>query len=141
MTSPNHPGTYPDNLEKTETIQVEQGLTISLEFTAFDIQYAEYCGDCSCDHLTITDGDGTTLMEKSCGGSTFDNVVIGGQIIGSSLPPTITSRTNIVNLMFSTDDYGTRTGWSVSWSAVSPGECQQHVWIFLDNLSNFLFFT
>ena len=38
VTSPNYPGNYPNNLEKkTEIIQVELGLVISLQFTAFDI--------------------------------------------------------------------------------------------------------
>ena len=113
VTSPNYPGNYPSSLEKTETIQVEEGLILSLKFTAFDI---EYDSTCRYDHLTITDGDGTTLMEKSC---------------GSSLPSDIRSTSNIVKLVFITDGSirGTRTGWSVSWSAVTPGECQQHLWM------------
>jgi len=104
VTSPNYPGNYPNNLEKTETIQVEEGLIISLQFTAFDI---ESHSTCRYDHLTITDGDGTTLMEKSCG--------------YYSLPADIRSRSNVVKLVFSTSPYGPRTGWSVSWSAVTPG--------------------
>ena len=117
VTSPNYPGNYPSSLEKTKTIKVEEGLVISLQFTAFDIE-AE--STCAYDHLTITDGDGTTLMEKSC---------------GNSLPAAIRSTSNVVNLVFTTDDYdGGNSGWSVSWSAVTPGECQQHVWIFLVNL-------
>ena len=47
-------------------------------------------------------------MEKNCG--------------YSSTLPDITSRSNIVNLVFSTDGSVTKTGWSVSWSAVTPGE-------------------
>ena len=109
VTSPNYPDNYPNNLEKIETIQVEQGLILSLQFTAFDIEADSTCGF---DHLTITDGDGTTLMEKSC---------------GTPLPADIRSTSNIVKLVFSTDSGGTRAGWSVSWSAVTPGECQQHV--------------
>ena len=110
---------------------MEQGLILSLQFTAFDIE-AEYDYDydtyeydydsftCPYDHLTITNGDGTTLMEKSC---------------GATLPADITSTSNIVNLVFSTDGRTTSPGWSVSWSAVTPG-----VSIFLDHLSNsFLF--
>ena len=138
VTSPNHPGYYPNSLEVTETIQVEQGLIISLQFTAFDI---EPCGsNCVCDHLTITDGDGTILMEKSCGSSSngsniltkgqkshVGGIVIGGESIGSSLPPAIRSRSNLVNLVFRTDGSVTRSGWSVSWSAVTPGECQQYI--------------
>ena len=93
----------------TETIQVEQGLILSLQFTAFDIEFESTC---YYDHLTIMDGDGTTLMEKSC---------------GSSLPADITSKSNVVNLVFSTDFIITLSGWSVSWSAVTPGEFQQHL--------------
>ena len=87
-------------------IQVEQGLVISLEFIAFDIEYESTC---SWDHLTIMDGDGTTLMEKSCN-------------FNCMLPTTITSTSNVINLVFSTDWYdGGNSGWSVSWIAVTPG--------------------
>ena len=122
VTSPNYPGNYPDNLEKTETIQVAQGQILSLQFTAFAI---EPHPTCRFDHLTITDGDGTTLMEKSCGSSSDGNILIGGQSIGSSLPAAILSTSNVVNLVFTTDGSDTRSGWSVSWIAVTPGECQQ----------------
>ena len=103
VTSPNFPGIYPDNVEKTETIQVEAGRVISLKFTAFDI---EYNPNCLLDHLTIKDGDGTTLLGKSC---------------GSNLPSSITSRSNIINLVFKTDSSTRRSGWSLTWSASSPG--------------------
>ena len=86
-------------------IEVEQGLILSLTFSAFDIHYSGSCND----HLTITDGDGTTLMEKSC---------------GSSLPAAITSRTNMIKVVFSTDSDVTESGFSLSWTAVTPGECQ-----------------
>ena len=108
VTSPNYPDDYPNSLLKTEWIEVEEGLILSLQFTAFDI---ESHSTCDYDHLTITDGDGTTLMEKSC---------------GNSIPADITSTSNIVKLVFSTNSRGTRPGWSVSWSAVTPGECQKH---------------
>ena len=120
---------------------MEQGLILSLQFTAFDVE-SHYGGStCRFDHLTITDGDGTTLMEKSCGSTSEGNILIGDLSIGSSLPANITSTSNIVKLVFSTNGRGTKTGWSVSWSAVTPGECQQHVWIFLDHFSNLLFLT
>ena len=114
--SPNHPGNYPHFLEKTETIQVEQGLTITLEFTAFEMVY---CTNCICDHLTITDGDGTTLMEKSCGSTSNGDVVIGGESIGSSLPPPIRSRSNTIKLVFITNNGISMSGWRVSWRAVA----------------------
>ena len=107
VTSPNYPDNYPNDLQRTETIQVEEGLILSLEFNAFNVEYGSTC---DYDHLTITDGDGTTLMEKTC---------------GSSLPNAITSITNSVKLLFITDDSGAYSGWSVNWAAVTPGECQQ----------------
>ena len=88
---------------------MEQGLVLLLQFTAFDIEYDPAC---IWDHLTITDGNGTTLMEKSC---------------GSTLPADIASRSNVVNLAFSTNGWNEKTGWSVSWIAVTPGEYQQLV--------------
>ena len=89
--------------KRRDLIQVEEGLILLLRFTAFDI---ESHSTCEYDHLTIMDGDGTTLMEKSC---------------GSSLPAAITSRTNSVTLIFTTDDSYAKTGWSVNWTAVTPG--------------------
>jgi len=104
FTSPNHPGHYPNNFKKTEMIQVEQGMVVSLDFTAFNIEYHRTC---RYDHLTVMDGDGTTLMEKSC---------------GTSLPANIRSRSNIVKLSFGTDGSVTKSGWSVRWTAVASGE-------------------
>ena len=110
FSSPGYPGKYPDNLEKPDAVQVKQGLILELQFTAFEIE-------CKYDHLTITDADGTTLMEKSC---------------GSIMPANITSTTNIINALFSSTSVqlylGDRrndamTGFNVSWRAVEPGVC------------------
>ena len=80
-----------------------------LEFTAFDI---EAHASCRFDFLKIRDGDGTTLMGKTC---------------GSSLPNKITSKTNIVFLDFKTNGKGRRTGWSVYWRDVTlPGVYNQN---------------
>ena len=104
---------------------MEQGLNLLLQFTAFNMEPHSYCGF---DHLTITDGDGRILMERSCGSSDDGTVAIGGhggqQSLGSSLPANIRSLSNSANLMFKTDFTGTMSGWSVSWSAVTLGECQ-----------------
>ena len=72
------------------------------------------------DHLTITDGDGTTLMQKSCGSLSSKSIVIGGLLV-EGLPADITSRTNFVKLDFKTDDSVEKSGWSVSWTALTPG--------------------
>ena len=75
-----------------------------MQFTAFDV---ESHSTCSYDHVTIKNGDGTTLMEKTC---------------GSSLPAAVTSTSNIVEIYFHTDNLTTgETGWSLTWKAVTPG--------------------
>ena len=98
-----------------QTIHVEQGLILLLQFTAFFIhyEYDDYTIICPNDHLTITDGDNTTLMDKGCGRNR------------STTLPAFVTKSNTVNLLFITNSKDTRTGWSVSWSAVTPGECQQ----------------
>ena len=88
---------------KTETIKVEQELILMLQFIAFDIQSHTTCAN---DYLTITDRDGTTLMEKTC---------------GSTVPTNITSTSNMVDIYFRTDSVGTKTGWKISWSVLTPG--------------------
>ena len=117
VTSPNHPGDYPDNLDKTQTLQVETGKILRLEFTRFDVQPCENGMDtCPCDYVKITDGDGTTLMDNSCGFSSHDP--------SSSYyfqPPTVTTKTNTVEIFFHTNGGYTKTGWSLTWIAVTPG--------------------
>ena len=76
-------------------------MIVSLQFTAFRI---EYQSTCRYDALTITDRDGTILMEKSC---------------GLEVPALILSRSNIVDLYFKTDGSVTMSGWSVTWRAVN----------------------
>ena len=74
-----------------------------MQFTAFDVQYVSTC---SYDHVTIKNGDGTTLMEKTC---------------GSSLPAAVTSTSNIVEIYFHTDRRTSKSGWRLTWRAVTPG--------------------
>ena len=76
----------------------------------------EYGSTCQFDYVKITDGDGTTLMDNSCGSSSLDP-----SNPGYFQPSTITTRTNTVEIFFHTDASGTRPGWSLSWIAVTPG--------------------
>ena len=115
VTSPNHPDNYPHNLDKTEIIEVESGKILRLEFTHFEV-WACDISTCSCDYVKITDGDGTILMDKSCGYSSEDP--------SSSeyfLPPMITTMTNKAEIFFHTDDNANQPGWSLSWTAITPG--------------------
>ena len=105
LTSPNYPGNYPNKVLKNYRIQVEQGLQLILHFTAFA---TESSSECKYDHLNITDGDGTTLMGKTCGSP-------------ASLPANVTSGSNVINLVFKTDGSGTANGWRVRWNAVRAG--------------------
>ena len=103
VSSPNYPGNYPDNLRRTEIIDVEEGRVVAIEFTAFVVE----CGSsCPSDHVTIKNDDGTTLMEKTC---------------GSSLPAAVTSASNRVEIYFHTDSSSSRSGWRLTWRAVIPG--------------------
>ena len=104
VTSPNHPNNYPNNLRRTNTIEVEEGLIVAMQFTAFNVESDSLC---SYDYVTIKNGDGTTLMEKTC---------------GSSLPTAVTSTSNIVEVFFHTDNYDdSNSGWRLTWRAVTPG--------------------
>ena len=109
LSSPNYPGNYPNNLDRTESIQVKSGKILRIEFTHFDVYYYP---NCSKDYVKITDGDGTTLMDRSCGYSTSSS---------SSFftPPIITTKTNNVNIYF--HSVYTRSGWSLNWTAITPG--------------------
>merc|ERR1712012_180754 len=116
-------GNYPNNLRRTNTIEVEEGLIVVMQFTAFVVESCGSCGWCSdgcCDHVTIKNGDGTTLMEKTCGTGLY--IYTGGQYIGSSLPAAVTSTSNKVEIYFHTDYYDdSNSGWRLTWRAVTPG--------------------
>ena len=92
---------------------------MALQFSAFDIEDSHNCWS---DHLKITDGDGTTLLGKSCGSNADGNVEIEGQSFGFSLPPNMTSTSNIVKIHFISDYSGERSGWRIKWTAMTPGE-------------------
>ena len=129
VTSPNHPDNYPRNLDKTQTIEVESGKILRLEFTAFAVE-AYDISTCPYAFVKITDGDGTTLMDNSCGHSSrdpsdSDNSCGYSDHPSSSLyflPPIITTKSNRVEIFFHTGGDGTESGWSLRWSAVTPGE-------------------
>ena len=75
-----------------------------MQFTAFDVE--SHSTGCIYDYLTIKNGDGTPLMEKTC---------------GSSLPGAVTSTSNRVEIYFHTDSGGEFSGWRLTWRAVTPG--------------------
>ena len=105
------------------TIRVEIGKVLRLEFTSFAVRF---CDNCTCDHVAIKDGDGDTLMDKSCGESS-----ISPSSSGYFQPPVIVTNTNTVEIFFHTDAKNSKPGWSLSWAAVTPGLKTQLVIFFL----------
>ena len=120
ITSPNHPGYYPHNIDKRERITLETGKILRLEFTAFAVDVGFHTPTdrpCTEDFVRITDGDGTTLMDNSCGNSIHPSDSMYFQ------PPIITTKTNEVEIYFHTNDNLAASGWSLRWTALAEGEC------------------
>ena len=114
VSSANYPGSYPNNVRKLDIIEVEEGLIVEMQFTAF---YVESHSTCRYDYLTIKNGNGTTLMEKTCGSSSADP----DWQIYIPLPAAVTSTSNRVEIYFHTDHRGSYSGWRLTWRAVTPG--------------------
>ena len=112
--SPNHPQKYPNILQKTGRIEVETGKVLRLEFTFFELQWDALCAK---DYVKIKDGDGTTLMENSCGWMQG----VSDSHRYNFKPPILVSQTNSVEILFITNSYSQYKGWKLSWTAVTPG--------------------
>ena len=87
-------------------------MVLSLQFTAIDL---EVNGSTCIDSVTVTDGTGTILMDKTCGGSTYGYLVEGGQNKGTLLP-NINTTTNLVMISYKSSNNYVRT-WHLNWSA------------------------
>ena len=90
---------------------------LRLEFTLFQVHPCNSdTATCPCDYVKIVEGDGTTLMDRGCGYS-YLNPSHGYYF----LPPIFTTKTNTVDIYFFTDSSSATTGWSLNWTAVTPG--------------------
>ena len=116
ITSPNYPENYPHSLEKIQTIQVEAEKGLRLEFTNFAVGVCGGINNCSCDHVNITDGEGATLMDKSCG---YSSRIPTNPTYFK--PPPIVSRNHIIHIFFHSDRTISRKGWSLNWTSVTQG--------------------
>ena len=113
---------YPKNVDKTEHVVVNAGKILRLEFTRFDIGNPVTLNieTCLTDFVRITDGDGTTLMDNSCGMD--DDHPMQPTYFQ---PPIITTKTNKVEIYFHTSDdpiVSLDTQWSLRWMAVAEGD-------------------
>ena len=101
VTSPGYPSNYPDNQDKTFPIKVTAGQVIEILFTDFNL---EPHASCEYDYVTVLDGDGSTLLAKTC---------------GTNKPGKITSKTNVANIKFKSDTSVNNKGFRAEWKAVT----------------------
>ena len=65
VVSPNYPNSnYPDSQDKSYPMRVADGKVIEILFTDFELEASE---NCIYDWVTVIDGDGSTLLAKTCG--------------------------------------------------------------------------
>ena len=103
-------------MEKTESINVASDKILKLEFTHFALQsWPGRVWDCEFDYVKITDGDGTVLMDKSCGRNKYPT---SGDYFQ---PPIITTKSNMVDIFTKTDSISREAGWNLTWTAVTRG--------------------
>ena len=95
LKSPGYPHQYPSRYNSAETIAVSSGKII--------ITFDSFATEAGYDKVTVTDADGTILLNGHSGG----------------LPPNpITSHTNKVFVRFVTDGSNSDSGWSLVWESV-----------------------
>ena len=98
MKSPNFPNDYPPEIHQRKTIQVAKGKVINIHFTDFELEHPGQF-----DYVEITDGDGSRLGRFN-----------GNQNHDPDL--NVTSNTEIVHLLFHTDEGTEERGWKLEWS-------------------------
>ena len=98
--SPKHPSNYPEDQDKEFPISVEDGFVVELWFTAFNLEFHE---SCDYDWVMVVDGDGSVLLDKSC---------------GKNIPARITSRTQSLTLQFHSDESENLPGFRAKYKQV-----------------------
>ena len=99
--SKNYPRDYPNNLNINKTISVTNGKKIKITF--LDFQLEDRWFNEIYDFITITDGNGELLLDKT---------------YGENKPDEIVSRTNKIILWFKTDGYVPKKGFKLRWESV-----------------------
>jgi len=98
--STNYPENYLDNEDKQFPISVNKGHVVALTFSDFQIEDQLTC---AYDWLQVLDGDGTVLLDYTCG---FEK------------PDMIISKTNSVIIIFSSDSINNYKGFRAEYEAV-----------------------
>merc|ERR1712142_259599 len=104
--SENYPDNYPDNVyEKRTTIRASNPDDI-LQINFIDFKLERVYGYRCYDWLKIQDGDGTVLLDKTC---------------GDNKPRPVTSNTDTVVIIFNSDSYDTEKGFKINWESKPKG--------------------
>ncbi|XP_018414522.1 PREDICTED: mannan-binding lectin serine protease 2-like [Nanorana parkeri] len=101
ITSPDFPGVYPKLTNCKYTIQAEEGFSVLLRFVHFDVEsHPDVL--CPYDHLQI----------KAKG----KDIAV---LCGEKLPPEINTKSNKVDIVFTTDGSGHHTGWNLQYTVIA----------------------
>ena len=79
VSSPGHPGSYPNSETVVKTISVPEGSKIELTLTALSIE--EEGGSCPYDHLTIYDGSSQNNEKLTVSSTTINKNSFGFQTL------------------------------------------------------------
>ena len=103
ITSPSYPDNYINNEDQVQTLTVEKGYGIKIEFKDFNIEDDE---NCQYDFLKVCDS------HNNC----------GGKLCGDKLPAAITVATNTATVVFHSDDSETRKGFRLIYNKIKLGK-------------------
>ncbi|XP_051007258.1 cubilin [Acomys russatus] len=98
--SPGHPNIYPSGVNCTWHVVVQRGQLIRLEFDSFSL---EFHYNCTNDYLEIYD----TVAQISL-----------GRYCGKSIPPSLTSSSHSIKLVFVSDSALAHEGFSIKYKAI-----------------------
>ncbi|NXY42567.1 CUBN protein, partial [Ceuthmochares aereus] len=106
--SPGHPDVYPHGINCTWIINVQPGYLIRLTFTSFNLAF-DY--SCRKDYLEIYDNSTTQKLGRFC---------------GRSIPPSLTSGSNMMTLYFVTDHDTASEGFSANYISLDASKVCSH---------------
>ncbi len=101
---------YCNNRDCRWLIQPPQASSVTLRFSAFDVEESSPDGNTTYDAVEIYDG------------ATIASPLLG-RFTGDSLPPAITSSSGSVLVRFYTDNSVAKQGWSAYYTSTSPSYC------------------
>ncbi|CAM9531973.1 unnamed protein product [Lampetra fluviatilis] len=104
VSSPGHPTPYPHGANCTWHVAVQPGFIVRLTFTTFTLEYHQ---NCAYDYVELYDNS-TTASES-----------LIGRFCGRSVPPSITTTTNVLTILFVADASISTEGFSASYVALN----------------------